>query len=134
LSQARDSHTAISLTDGRVLIAGGWGGSVATASAELYDPKTGRFSPTGSLPEARYGQIAALLSDGRVLIAGGARDAGTALNSADLYDPNGGTFKTTESMANTRYGSTATLLLDGRVLIAGGQGLTAATSAELCQP
>jgi len=44
----RISHTATLLKDGRVLIVGGRGETLATV-AELYDPKTKKFSKTGRL-------------------------------------------------------------------------------------
>jgi WD40 repeat protein len=117
-TRARDNATLLS--SGRVLIAGGAGGThgenIALASAELYDPKTGAFSPAGSMSGARYYATATTLSDGRVLLAGGA----TA--SADLYDPGTGTFRPTGSMSVLRATHTATLLPDGRVLVAGGSG------------
>ena len=82
---------AMLLDDGRVLIAYG------DASAELYDPATGTFSPTGSMTTARVVASATRLADGRVLIAGGlAQPGGTkTLASAELYDPKSGTFSPT---------------------------------------
>ena len=57
------------------------------ASAELYDPKTGAFSPTASMTTARTDQTATLLSDGRVLMAGGYDRTTESLASAELYQP-----------------------------------------------
>ena len=68
--QARARHTATKLLDGRVLVAGGLGGT-ALATAEIYDPSSGTFSTTGAMAVTRYDHEAILLYDGRVLIAGG---------------------------------------------------------------
>ena len=87
-----------------MLIAGGRGDAV-TATAELYDPKTKQFVPTGSMQVARYKHTAGLLPDGRVLIAGGSdeRDWNGALSSAEIYDPRTGRFTTAASLNDSRF-------------------------------
>jgi hypothetical protein len=119
MTVGRNYATARLLLDGRVLILGGWAypnknGQVESASAELYDPKTGTFSPTGSMAADHFSPAATRLLDGRVLIIGG-----NNANSAELYDPSAGTFSPAGNGTDA-LGSTATLLLDGRVLILGG--------------
>jgi hypothetical protein len=128
--------TATPLQDGEVLIAGGASSSSsALASAELYNPATGTFSPTGSMTTAREGQTATLLPDGEVLIAGGFNGASTYLSSAELYNPATGTFTATGSMTTPRFGQTATLLQNGEVLVAAGENSTGfLASAELYNP
>ena len=140
--QARGDGTATRLQDGRVLLAGGVNyssnaGQLVTseyAAAELFDPNTGRFSPTGSMDSAREGQTATLLGDGEVLIAGGS-DLSGSLSTAELYDSKTGTFRSTGDMTTPRKWAKATLLSDGRVLVAGGfSGSIPVASAELYDP
>jgi uncharacterized delta-60 repeat protein len=142
MTAARDGATATTLSDGRILIVGGETdmapASDRLASAELYDPASGKFSPTGSLTIGRDAHTATLLPDGRVLIAGG-WDGSATLASAELYDPATGKFMATSRLTSAREFHTATLLPAGRVLIAGGEALGTSTfetlaSAELYQP
>jgi hypothetical protein len=139
MTHPRSGATATLLTDGKVLIAGGYdliyrevmlaGVTQHLASAELYDPVTRTFTPTGSMKAARSYAGAVLLRDGRVLIVGGegckvpARckenhwGGSVALNSAEIYDPTTGRFAPTGSMIERHDAPMVTLLPDGRVLV-----------------
>ena len=104
----RAAHTATPLADGRVLVTGGFRpGEVTLASAELYDPQTRTFSPTGQMTSVRSGHTATLLRNGRVLIAGGFDDE-DPVRTAELYDPATGSFERTGSLTAPRGGATAT--------------------------
>jgi hypothetical protein len=136
----RADHSTTLLWDGRVLVAGGRdAGGRPLASAEIYDPHTGTWTPTGAMSSARYGHTASVLLDGRVLVAGGSGcrrncSAADSLTSAELYDPNSGTWGRTTSMSASRINHTASVLSDGRVLIAGGRGLEPNTTASAGYP
>ncbi len=123
MSAARQGHTATVLPHGEVLITGGQkniGFRTALASAEIYDPNSGAFRPTGSMSTAREGHTATLLRDGRVLIAGGSSNGITTTSSAEVYNPRTGSFTAISPMNVPREAHTATLLKNGKVLIAGG--------------
>ncbi len=134
LNSPRNGHTATPLRDGRVLITGGADGNLRpSASAEVYDPRSGRLTPTaGPLNVPRVGHSAVRLKNGTVLIVGGSGD-----RSAEIYNPRSDTFTVTSSMMiSARVAATATLLPAGQVLIAGGLDNTGAglSTAELYNP
>ncbi len=101
---ARSGQTATLLDDGKVLVAGGGcnhhgscdAGSFLDnlSSAELYNPKTGSWSITGSMHFEREYFTATLLGDGDVLAAGGFANCDDSFcfdnRQAELYDPRRG--------------------------------------------
>lgn len=136
LSAARRWATATPLGDdllAPVLFAGGFDGTAALSSAELYEPGSRTFAATGDLKDARGASAAARLPDGRVLLMGGAASStagngapggvlGGILGSIERYDPATGAFtKLGASLNPARAGLSATTLGDGKVLMAGGQ-------------
>jgi len=119
LNIPRHKHTAGLLPDGRVLIAGGsderdWHGTMN--SAEIYDPRTGKFTATSPLNDSRFKMPdeAVQLASGRLLIAGGSREV-------EVFDPASGKFLVAAGqMYDARHFMSETRLKDGSVLLAGG--------------
>src|SRR5207244_9345188 len=88
------------------------------SSAELYDPATGTWAPTGSMFTKHFHHTATLLPSGKVLLCGGGSSVDAAIT--ELYDPATGTWTTNSPLNITRLYHTATLLPNGKVLVAGG--------------
>jgi hypothetical protein len=130
----RAYHGAVRLPSGKVFIAGGeprtsvFGdpGLHATDATELYDPRTGTFTPGPRLGEPRAGPLVALFSVGgrtKVLVAGGyAWPSGSiaALATTDIYDPDTNTITRGAPLPEARHGGAAVMLANGQVAIVGG--------------
>jgi hypothetical protein len=143
MSTARFDHSATTLADGKVLIAGGRDvNQISSASAELFDPAAnsgaGAFTVTGSMITARRGHTATFLpAHNVVLIVGGEFSSNNPLASAEIYDPATGLFRATGSLIVPRRNHTATLLANGKVLITGGYSTsngTALATSETYDP
>ena len=158
LGTARTDPAIAVLSDGRVLVAGGYYEFAARsltgdatlvdigpdfivpplATAELFDPSTGTWSPSGPMHYARYGAAAATLADGRVLVVGTSQGAfvsgngavmasDSASDSAEIYDPRTGRFTTTGALpdqgqrsgASSETAGTLVPLSDGGALLVG---------------
>jgi hypothetical protein len=137
MSSMRAVHSSTKLDDGRVLIAGGMQVNAQYHdSAELFDPKTGKFEAlTGRMIKKRVTHTATRLLDGRVLIVGGWSGRSAPESSAEIFDPATGKFITTGSLKYRRAAHTATLLADGKVAISGGHdGTEIHDSVEVFNP
>jgi N-acetylneuraminic acid mutarotase len=149
LVTGRVYHTATTLCDGTVLLAGGRdANSNYLSSAEIYTPTTDSFASagsgkTGGMITARAFHTATLLPDCSILIAGGANSKGS-LNAAELYVPGvstsgksaAGKFVALVPMNSSRDLHSATMLPDGTVMLAGGESGSASVdnSGEIYNP
>ncbi|MFZ0308533.1 MAG: kelch repeat-containing protein, partial [Candidatus Sulfotelmatobacter sp.] len=140
LNTARVGHTATLLSNGQVLIVGGYDPATGIISdAELYDPTAQVFIDLGNTNTPRFHHTATLLQNGQVLITGGETDPtpSAAYNTAEIFNPATWTFTALSvNMTTAREGHAATLLNNGQVLITGGD-LPAAGSlntAEIYDP
>ena len=71
MNVARATTTLTTLSDGKVLVAGGYDGTGPLPSAELFDPSDGTWTSTGSMSAGRGSHTLTLLLNGEVLVAGG---------------------------------------------------------------
>lgn len=133
MNAKRSGHTQTLLNDGRVLIAGGLSGGVAstfggdvplyTALCQVFDPATGAFAAAPALAVARGFHAASVLGDGRVLLTGGAISDiffGTALatDSCQVFD--GATWTTAGALPTPIGFHTQVTTPAGDALIQGG--------------
>ena len=150
----RYHHTATLLEDGRVLVTGGQTSvtsrlpQLGITSAEIYDPSTGLWSPTGPMFDPRRNHGAVLMEDGRVLVASGLTDEYEldaeaefswigSIASSEVYDPSTETWSFGGDMPEEvvfligkQFNNKPSILLEmlenGKVLAMGGLGPSAA--------
>ena len=139
MSTGRNDVAVVVLQDGRVLAAGGGMGDEELpryASAEIFDPNTGQWTPTGSMtvPRSETEHAVLRLRDGRVLVPGGHTAPHAPVSSADLYNPRTGTWSAGGFMSVLRAGHVAVLLDSGTPLVMGGysvEGGLSTTSVDI---
>jgi hypothetical protein len=113
------------LSDGRVLVAGGYGGGANTigiANAEIFDPTKQTWTSVPNMQYRRWYPTATTLSDGRVLVtAGWQTDAHSNAGISEIYDPTSNAW-TSLTNANNPFETYPFLYLlpDGRILHIGG--------------
>jgi N-acetylneuraminic acid mutarotase len=123
----RLDHSAVRLRDGRVLVAGG--GAVVNgvpryvATAEIYHPRTGRWTMTGSMtrPHSEAEWASVLLPNGKVLVPAGFTDFDQPGKGSDVFNPATGTWSDAGQLSIIRAGHSAVVLRGNRgVLVIGG--------------
>ena len=93
------------------------------SSAEIYDPNTGAFAPTGGLSTFEGRTLGVLLTDGRVAVMPQfvadpmGNPEPTTPTSIEIYDPRTATFSAAGSTLH--HPDAAFPLRDGRVLLTG---------------
>jgi N-acetylneuraminic acid mutarotase len=137
LNADRSNYAAVTLNDGRVLVAGGVADYpyACFSSAKLFDPATGTWTQTtGLMKWARCNPAYALLPDGKVLLAGGHDISYKPLANAEIYDPATQTWSLTGTMPVARTNGRAVALTSGKILVVGGEGSSPLKSAVLYDP
>ncbi len=136
LAAPRVLHTATTLADGRVLVAGGiTSNSTHLGTSELLDPTTMKWGAPATMIEARQAHTTVYLpAQNKVLACGGQNAAGTAVASCELYDPTQNTWKAAASMTVIRYDHAAITLPSGKVLVTGGRTTDSVATCEIYDP
>jgi hypothetical protein len=125
LTMARYNHSALRMSDGRVLIVGGDGpDKQPTTQVEIYDPSNRESRRAGSLVAPRCAPSLTQLLDGDVFVAGGSPCPPSTLEkpiaSIERFNVRTGYSKIVGEFTVPRYHQDATLLKDGRVLFTSG--------------
>jgi hypothetical protein len=117
LQERRHKHGAVAVRDGVLVLGGSDEGDFRgrRATAELYQPALGRWTPVGSLsvPRFKLADAVVALPGGGALVAGGGR-------SAESYDPGRRRFQVGKGTGLVLSFATATRLRGGTVLVVGG--------------
>ena len=123
VSFGRTSHAAHLLSDGRVLMVGGYYTGVRD-DVDVISPD-GSASPANGIPGARRSSCAANDADGRLLVFGGY--GGSSMGDVQAFDPTLGEWSSAGEMQTARFACEAVELSCG-TLVCGGVD---ATSCEV---
>ncbi|EPX62261.1 hypothetical protein D187_008448 [Cystobacter fuscus DSM 2262] len=119
LTCAREEARGVTLSDGRILVVGGWGEGSALATAEVWEPRTGEWSATGSLPVPRSGFALTALPGGGAAVSGGSLNYADPTETVELWDPVRGTWAPGPSLTGPRAGHHLVEVVPGTFLVVG---------------
>jgi hypothetical protein len=116
---AADAAAAV-LSDGRMLVVGGFDGGETLASVEVLAADGGGWAALPPMATARFSAVAGRLPGGQIIVAGGMNDDDDSLASAELWDPATGAWAAVPPMAQARNGAASGVLPSGRFAVLGG--------------
>lgn len=127
MSHPRYGHGCWLLSNGKVLVAGGWDSNLGstTSTSEIYDPTLDSWTSTGSLNQARFFGGDNLSGSGKPVYIAGASTNTSALNSIEVYNIGSGTWATSSASlpvgfgTNSPGGTCSISLNDGTILWVG---------------
>ncbi|MDQ2915085.1 MAG: hypothetical protein M3T56_17820 [Chloroflexota bacterium] len=141
LSQPRAYASAVALSNGKILVVGGFDRSspdVMNGQSELIDPATGNVT---LLPERLLGRVHQTITsawENLVVVAGGVEFQETywsPVDRVDVFRPSQRGWVLGAPLQHARSDHAATALLDGRVLVTGGNANTTLLgSGEIYNP
>ncbi|MGW9432768.1 Kelch repeat-containing protein [Streptomyces decoyicus] len=112
-------------TDDKIYAIGGYGASAnkgPVATAEVYDPRTGKWSRLASMPSPLGQTAGATGLDGRIYVFGGDTSFGPGSQSAIAfaYDPKTNSWTKIAPLPEARNTHAAAIGGDGRIYVMGG--------------
>jgi hypothetical protein len=114
------------LPDGRILVAGGYGGSTSlgVSNANIYDPASSTWTPVANMHYPRWYPGMAELANGTYLVlSGNSTDASHWSDTPEIYDPSSNTWTALTGVATTQIQEQQYphlhLLPNGNVLVIG---------------
>ncbi|MFO0560935.1 MAG: hypothetical protein U0269_23150 [Polyangiales bacterium] len=123
----RQRTTAVTLRDGRIMVAGGNRGYIfgaLSALNEIYNPATNAWTTGAPQPTLVHWNLAGLRSDGRVVITGGATASGLS-NLTHVYDPALDRWAVGTPNVQVHYAGYMARTPDGRLYVLAGRQLGA---------
>ena len=131
MAVTRTNHVAIMLSNGSVLVAGGYNGSQNLKTCEVFDPSSGSWAATGDMAVSRSGHQLARLNATSLLCMSGADVNNTNVVSCEVYNELNGLWSATADLATPHGGGAATILPNGDVLLTSGGGVSNAFTRPL---
>lgn len=139
MNVSRSSHTLTVLSDGRILVTGGYSNTGAILqSVEVYDPNSspplGTWTNLGNiLSVPRGGHSATLIprgpNAGNVLICGGQNAAAGVSSTCDIFVTASNTINAGPSMNAARQAHTTSIMPNGKIFFSGGLNSTNISAA-----